>query len=294
MLQCSLSSMRRGAVRQSWLQVCFIRLPLQHIGHCKSLAPKYDELGEKVRQCCVVCPCINALMLWRATAQGPLRHCDCENRRNSQRFPAILRSPWVSASRPQDSIAMSCHCFPSYPTIYWVPAKHKSMPEKYEGAREVKVCFSLFVLLHFSLTNTCRTSWRTLRSTPRFPSKLPRPRRPRPRRASRRTSSDPIGCASAMRLFVAVMRSGFGVEGIIAAVKAGACRVAVRMSQLTTMCMLIAGVNQTDKHGQVRVVAQEPVSFSDFFHFYCRPRCTGRPSLDQPPSSSSSSSVERL
>ncbi len=106
----------------------------------------------------------------------------------------------MSAGLPQDLSISSCHCLPSYPTIYWVPAKHKSMPEKYEGAREVKVCVSFFLLLHVSLTNARRTSWRTLRSTPRFPSKLPRPRRPRPRRASRRTSSDPIGCASAMRL----------------------------------------------------------------------------------------------
>lgn len=68
-------------------------------GHCKSLAPKYEELGEKVAN-------IDSVVIAKMDATA-----------NDVPPPYDVKG---------------------FPTLYWAPKGNKSNPKKYEGGREVK------------------------------------------------------------------------------------------------------------------------------------------------------------
>lgn len=68
-------------------------------GHCKALSPKYDELGEKLKE-------TENLVIAKLDA-------------TANDFPSVYEVR-------------------GYPTLYWKPRGEGAVPEKYEGGREVK------------------------------------------------------------------------------------------------------------------------------------------------------------
>jgi len=77
----------------------FIEFYAPWCGHCKTLAPKWDELATKLAKDDSV-----VIAKMDATANDPPSHFEVRG----------------------------------YPTLYWVPANAKKSPKKYEGAREVQ------------------------------------------------------------------------------------------------------------------------------------------------------------